>query len=55
MVNLAGTSKEDMKKVVLGGGPAHQVELNVEVPGTAIRSVNKCVSMILTGIRLVSK
>lgn len=38
MTNLTETSKEDMEKVLVGRGSTHRVEVEVEEPGTVIRS-----------------
>lgn len=38
LTNLTETSKEDMEKVLVGRGSTHRVEVEVEEPGTVIRS-----------------
>ena len=40
MSTIMETKKEDMEKVVVGKGSTFQLEVEVELPGTAIRSVS---------------
>ena len=46
------TKKEDMEKVVVGRGSTFQLEVEVELPGTAIRSVCLivCLSVCLSQV-----